>query len=71
MLKRQISDSKLRRQLFPNYFVGCKRILKSDDYFAAFDRPNVRLHTQHIDSITEDSVQCGGADIVVDVSIDL
>lgn len=43
MLVRDIADPALRARLTPDYPIGCKRILLSDDYLASFARPNVRL----------------------------
>lgn len=37
----------------PNYSFGCKRVLLSEQYYAAMARPNVRLHLSHIDKIVD------------------
>lgn len=42
-MKRAVKDPKLRQQLIPDYSVGCKRILGSDDYYPALAQPNVHL----------------------------
>src|SRR4029077_10987788 len=42
-LEKNISDSKLRAALTPNYELGCKRVLVSDDFYPALTRPNVEL----------------------------
>lgn len=42
-LARQVPDPGLRRRLRPNYEIGCKRILLSDDYYPALTRSNVVL----------------------------
>ncbi len=52
-----IADPELRRKLTPDYPVGCKRILVSDDYFQAFARPNVELVTSAITSISSSGVE--------------
>ena len=52
LLGRQISSADLRKKMTPDYPVGCKRILLSSDYLAAFDRPTVRLETADIRRIT-------------------
>ncbi|AIZ44624.1 4-hydroxyacetophenone monooxygenase [Deinococcus radiopugnans] len=49
-LEAQVADPELRRKLTPDYRVGCKRILISDDYYPALQQPNVELVT---DAITE------------------
>jgi len=55
-LEESISDPELRRKLTPDYPVGCKRILISDDFFQAFTRPNVELVTSPITSISSHGV---------------
>ena len=47
-IARSIRDADLRRRLTPNYKIGCKRILVSDDYYPAFTRDNVELITDPI-----------------------
>ena len=56
-LESQVSDPALRAKLTPDYPVGCKRILISDDYFAAIQKPNVDLVTEGIAEITADGVK--------------
>lgn len=56
LLRRQIGDRVLRRQLTPDYAIGCKRILISNDYYPAIARPNVELVTSDIAEITEDAL---------------
>jgi len=47
-LAAQVSDSALREKLVPDYELGCKRILRSDDYYPALMRDNVSLQTEKI-----------------------
>ncbi|WP_052056803.1 flavin-containing monooxygenase [Rhodococcoides fascians] len=42
-LESQVSDSVLRKHLTPDYAIGCKRILKSDDFYPALQKENVTL----------------------------
>lgn len=42
-LAAQVSDPVLRQALTPDYEIGCKRVLISNDYFPALARENVRL----------------------------
>jgi cation diffusion facilitator CzcD-associated flavoprotein CzcO len=58
-LHRQITDPALRAKLTPDYAVGCKRILLSDDYYPALARPNVEVVTEPITGITPDAVSAG------------
>jgi cation diffusion facilitator CzcD-associated flavoprotein CzcO len=44
-LHSSVSDPELRAKLTPDYEIGCKRILASDDYFPALQQPHVRLET--------------------------
>ncbi len=55
-LEEHIQDRELQRKLTPDYPVGCKRILVSDDYYQAFARPNVELVTSPITSISQAGV---------------
>jgi cation diffusion facilitator CzcD-associated flavoprotein CzcO len=47
-LEAQIPDPDLRRRLTPDYRIGCKRILVSDDYYPALLQPNVQLVSEAI-----------------------
>ncbi|GGX77697.1 flavin-containing monooxygenase [Streptomyces hiroshimensis] len=42
-LRRAVADPALRARLTPDYRIGCKRILLSNDYYPALTRPNVDL----------------------------
>jgi cation diffusion facilitator CzcD-associated flavoprotein CzcO len=44
-LEVQVKDPELRAKLLPDYRLGCKRILISNDYLRALDQPNVTLAT--------------------------
>lgn len=52
LLTRQIPDEALRARLRPNYPLGCKRIIYSNDYYRALARPNVALVTDAIQRVT-------------------
>ncbi|WP_432486620.1 flavin-containing monooxygenase [Kineococcus sp. SYSU DK018] len=41
-LAAQVADPALRAALTPDYEVGCKRVLLSDDFYPALQRPGVR-----------------------------
>lgn len=47
-LEAQIPDPALRATLTPDYPIGCKRVLISDDFYPALLRPNVALVTARI-----------------------
>ncbi|GAB3209923.1 NAD(P)/FAD-dependent oxidoreductase [Marinactinospora endophytica] len=42
-LRRAIEDPRLRAKLTPDYVMGCKRILLSNDYYPALARPNAEV----------------------------
>ena len=56
-LKASVSDPDLRRKLTPNFQLGCKRILISDDYWSTFERENVELVTEAIEEIRSNGIQ--------------
>ena len=56
-LAEQVPDPALRAKLTPDYPVGCKRILISDDYFPALLRPNVELITERIARILPGGIE--------------
>ncbi len=51
-----VEDLDLRRKLRPEHPFGCKRPLFSNDYFAAFNQPNLELVTDGIERVTADSI---------------
>ena len=51
-LRRQISDPALRARLQPDYPMGCKRILISNDYLPALAQANVQVIDTAIDALT-------------------
>ncbi len=55
-MRRQIREPTLRAALTPDYVVGCKRVLLSNDYYPALQRPNVELVTDAIAEIRADRV---------------
>ena len=55
-MRAEISDPSLQDALVPDYPIGGKRILISDDYYPALDRDDVEVVTGAIDHLTEDAV---------------
>jgi cation diffusion facilitator CzcD-associated flavoprotein CzcO len=51
-----IPDAKLRAALTPDYTIGCKRVLISDDFYPAMNRQNVELVTSAISHVETDAV---------------
>ncbi|AQG80168.1 flavin-containing monooxygenase [Spirosoma montaniterrae] len=69
-LETAISDPELRRKATPDYKMGCKRVLVSDDYYPALARPNVELVTDPIAEVRPNSlVTTDGTERPVDVLI--
>lgn len=56
-LHRSVADPRLRAALTPDYRMGCKRILPSNDYYPALQRPNVALVTDPIVGVEESGVR--------------
>ncbi|MCW2497429.1 NAD(P)/FAD-dependent oxidoreductase [Jatrophihabitans sp.] len=56
-LRRQVRDPWLRRQLTPDFRAGCKRMLVSNDYYPALQRPNSKLVTWPIATISPDGIR--------------
>jgi cation diffusion facilitator CzcD-associated flavoprotein CzcO len=55
-LEAQVADPELRGKLTPNYSLGCKRILLSDDYLPALTKPNVVVSTNPIREVREHGI---------------
>ncbi|MGE5567159.1 MAG: flavin-containing monooxygenase [Parcubacteria group bacterium] len=69
-LEREIADPELRAKLTPDYPIGCKRILISDDYYQTLTRPNVELITDAVAGITPNGVKTAdGAEHACDVIV--
>lgn len=69
-VNEKIRDPELRKKLVPDYPMGAKRILFSDDYYDALDRDNVSVVTEPIDRIESDGVVTkGGTQHSADVLI--
>jgi cation diffusion facilitator CzcD-associated flavoprotein CzcO len=56
-LARSVRDEELRAKLTPNYRLGCKRVLISNDYYPALARPNVELVSDSIERIEENGIR--------------
>ncbi len=56
-LRRSVQDPVVRKKLTPQYALGCKRPSFSNDYLPTFNRTNVTLETNPIDTITADGVR--------------
>jgi cation diffusion facilitator CzcD-associated flavoprotein CzcO len=55
-LVKSMPDPVLREKLTPNFLIGCKRILISNDYLPSLCRSNVELVTDAIAQVRERSI---------------
>jgi len=55
-IRRHVDDPRLRAELTPDYLLGCKRVLISNDYYPTFARDNVHLVTDRIADVREHSI---------------
>lgn len=56
-LARQVRDPELRRRLTPGFDIGCKRILLSNAWYPALQRPNVDVLSTGIAEFTESGIR--------------
>jgi cation diffusion facilitator CzcD-associated flavoprotein CzcO len=56
-LESQVADPTLRARLTPSFPLGCKRVLQSNDWYAALQLPNVELVDAPIESIGDDFIR--------------
>lgn len=69
-LKDQVADPVLREKLTPNYAVGCKRVLFSNNYYPALTQPNVEVVAAGVKEVTASGVVDAHGDLhEVDVII--
>ncbi len=55
-LHKEVKDTATRKQLTPAYTIGCKRILRSDDYYPTFNLDQVHLITEPVERFTKDGL---------------
>ena len=56
-LRRQVPDAALRAQLVPDYEIGCKRILFSNDWYPALSRGHVDVVTHAVTGVEPSGVR--------------
>ncbi|MEO9323574.1 NAD(P)/FAD-dependent oxidoreductase [Nocardioides sp. C4-1] len=56
-LRRQVRDETLRAQLVPDYDIGCKRILFSNDWYPALAREHVDVVTHAVGAVEPGGVR--------------
>ena len=68
--KRQLGDSPLRERVTPDYRMGCKRVLLSNDFLPALALPRVELVSEAITRVTPTGiVTADGVERALDVLI--
>jgi cation diffusion facilitator CzcD-associated flavoprotein CzcO len=55
-MEAAVTDPVMRAQLTPDYDMGCKRVLPSNDFYPAVAKPNVSLVTEKIIEFRPDAV---------------
>jgi cation diffusion facilitator CzcD-associated flavoprotein CzcO len=68
-LRTLVGDRLTERALIPDYPLGCKRILISNDWYPTLLRPNVRVVTEPVEEITPTGVRTGGGEVDVDTIV--
>jgi cation diffusion facilitator CzcD-associated flavoprotein CzcO len=69
-MRGQLKDPEIRREAWPDYTFGCKRILFSSHFLPALQRVNVDLVTEPIERITATGIlSAGGTEHEVDCII--
>ena len=63
-LEKNIDDPELRKKLTPDYEFGCKRILRTDEYYPALNCENVSLVTDGVSKITENAVITTAGEVI-------
>ena len=56
-LNDSVTDPELREKLRPDYRAGCKRLVLSQDFYDAIQRPNAKLVTEPIDAIERSGIR--------------
>ncbi len=56
-LDENVHDSELKKKLTPNYVAACKRLIMSDEFYPAIQKPNAHLVTTAVEQIEKDGVR--------------
>ncbi|MBO0824506.1 MAG: NAD(P)/FAD-dependent oxidoreductase, partial [Actinobacteria bacterium] len=69
-LSKQIADPELRAKCVPDYVMGCKRVVFSDDWYPALTKRTVDLISDPIERVVPDGVvtadgTCRQADVII------
>jgi len=61
-LEKQVPDPVLRAKLTPNFRLGCKRVLLSNDYYPALSEPNTDVVTDRIIEVLPNAIVTEASD---------
>lgn len=56
-LENSVKDPELREKLRPTYRAACKRLIMSEDFYEAIQRPNAKLVTEGIERIEKSGIR--------------
>jgi len=69
-LRASVSDPSLRAKVTPNYTMGCKRVLPTNDWFRTLQSPNVELVTDAISEVRANGIAtCDGQERQIDAIV--
>jgi len=71
-IKDHVNDKELQKKVIPDYLMGCKRILLSNDYYPSLNRSNVSLLTKEsgIEQFNENGIETiDGKQVDVDLIV--
>jgi cation diffusion facilitator CzcD-associated flavoprotein CzcO len=69
-MRKQVKDPELLEKVTPDYTIGCKRILPSNNWYPALQEPNVELITEGLEEVRPRSVVTGdGRELEVDAIV--
>ncbi|MFT4928065.1 MAG: cation diffusion facilitator CzcD-associated flavoprotein CzcO [Phenylobacterium sp.] len=69
-LKKHIKDDALRQHMTPDYELGCRRVIPSNNYLPALSRDNVDVDISGIESITPKGIRTkDGKEIPLDMIV--
>ena len=69
-LEKYIKDDRLRRHMLPDYELGCRRLIPTNDYLPALARENVDVDINGIECITPRGIRTkDGKEVALDVIV--
>lgn len=56
VVRKEVPDRELRKKIMPNFTIGCKRIIFSNEYYQALQQDNVRVIASALESVDGNEV---------------